>query len=57
VQLHDNTKLAVYPSGKSIYLQVIDSLARMNNRRFFKIPAVKSAEISLANYIAAKKKI
>jgi Tfp pilus assembly protein PilN len=56
VQLHDNTKLAVYPSGKSIYLQVIDSLARMNNRRFFRIAAVKSAELSLANYIAVKKR-
>ena len=55
VQLYDNTKLAVYPSGKSMYLQAIDSLARMNNRKFFKIPAVKSAEISLANYIARKK--
>ncbi len=56
VQLYDDTRLAVYPSGKSNYLQAIDSLARINNRRFFKIPSVKSAEISLASYIARKKK-
>lgn len=57
VQLYDNTKLAVYPSGQSSYLQAIDSLARMNNKKFFKIPTVKSAEISLASYIARKKKL
>jgi hypothetical protein len=56
VSLYDNSKLAVYPSGQSNYLQAIDSLARMNNRKFFKIPAVKSAEISLASYIALKRK-
>ncbi|HSR18794.1 MAG TPA: hypothetical protein VLM39_11950 [Ignavibacteriaceae bacterium] len=55
VTLHDNSKLAVFPSGKSNYLETIDSLARMNNRRFFKIPAVKSAEISLADYVARKR--
>lgn len=56
VKLYDNSRLAVYPSGQSNYLQAIDSLARMNNRKFFKIPAVKSAEISLASYIARKRK-
>ena len=56
VTLHDNTKLAVYPSGNTNYLQAVDSLARMNSRRFLKIPTVKSAEISLASYIAKKRK-
>ena len=55
VKLHDNSKLAVYPSGQSNYLQAIYSLAKINNRKFFKIPAVKSAEISLASYIARKR--
>ena len=55
VTLYDNSKLAVYPSGQTNYLQAIDSLARMNNRRFFKIPTVKSAEISLASYIIRKR--
>lgn len=56
VSLYDNTKLAVYPSGQSNYLQAIDSLARMNNKKFFKIPTVKSAEISLSSYIVRKRK-
>jgi hypothetical protein len=56
VKLYDNSRLAVYPSGQSNYLQAIDALARMNNRKFFRIPAVKSAEISLASYISRKRK-
>jgi hypothetical protein len=56
VKLYDNSRLAVYPSGQSSYLQAIDSLAKMNNRKFFKIPAVKSAEISLASYISRRRK-
>jgi hypothetical protein len=52
VDLADQTKLAVYPSGQTNYLSAIDSLARMNNKRFLRIEAVKCAEISLAMYIA-----
>jgi hypothetical protein len=51
VDLFDNSRLAVYSSGKSNYLQAMDSLARLNNRKFLKIPSVKSAEISLSSYI------
>ena len=54
ISLSDNSKLAIYPSGKSNYLQTLDSLARMNNRRLLKIPSVKSAEVSLASYITRK---
>ncbi len=57
LSLSDNSKLAVYPSGKSNYLQALDSLARMNNRRLLKIPSVKSAEVSLATYITRKYKL
>jgi hypothetical protein len=56
VNLFDNSKLAVYSSGKSNYLQTIDALARFNNKKFLKIPSVKSAEISLSSYILGKKK-
>ncbi len=55
VDLYDQAKLAVYPSGKSSYLQVMDSLARLSGKRVLRIPAVKCAEISLASYIARKK--
>jgi hypothetical protein len=54
IDLADNGKLAVYPSGQTTYLAVIDSLARMNNRKFLKIEAVKSADISLASFVIRK---
>ena len=56
VDLFDNSRLAVYSSGKSNYLQALDSLASLNNKKFLKIPSVKSAEISLSSYILRKKK-
>jgi hypothetical protein len=55
VDLFDNNRLAVYSSGKSTYLQAIDSLARLNNRKFLKIPTVKSAEVSLYSYVLRKR--
>lgn len=55
VKMFDDSRLAVYPSGKSNYLQALDALARINNRRFLRIPSVKSAEISLLNYVQRKK--
>ena len=57
LKLSDNSSLAVYPSGKSNYLQAVDSLAKMNNRRLLKIPTVKSAEVSLATYVTRKFKL
>lgn len=54
IDLADNGKLAVYPSGQTNYLAAIDSLARMNNRKFLRIEAVKSAEISLASFVIRK---
>jgi len=35
---------------------LINSLAGYNGKKFYKIPTIKSAEISLANYVAKKKK-
>ena len=54
IDLADNGKLAVYPSGQTTYLAAIDLLARMNNKKFLKIEAVKSAEISLASFVIRK---
>ena len=56
VDLFDDSRLAVYSSGKSNYLQSIDSLAKINNKKFLKIPSVKSAEISLFSYILRKRR-
>jgi hypothetical protein len=54
VDLADGNKLAVYPTGQSNYLVAIDSLARMNNKKYLKIESVKCAEISLAAFIAKR---
>jgi len=54
VELSDGTKMAVYPSGENNYLQVIDSLARMNKRKFLKIPSVKIGDISLASFVTRR---
>lgn len=54
VDLADGSKLAIYPSGQSNYLVAIDSLARMNNKKFLKIESVKCAEISLASYVSKR---
>jgi len=37
-------------------VKLINSLAGYNGKRFYKIPTLKSAEVSLANYVAKKKK-
>lgn len=54
VEIADNSKLAVYTSGKSLYLQMMNSLARMNSFRYLKIASVKCAEVSLSGYAAQK---
>jgi len=54
IDLADKSKLAVYPSGQTTYLAAIDSLARMNNRKFLRIETVKSADISLASFVIRK---
>lgn len=57
INLSDNSKVAVYPSGQMNYLQAIDSLAKLSGKRNLKIAKVKCAEASLVNYIADKNKL
>jgi len=56
IELADNSILSVFLSGEVHCIKMINALARYNGRRYYKIPAVKSAEISLAYYIAKRKK-
>ena len=56
VELADKSSLAVFLSGEVSSVKLINSLAGYNGKRFYKIPTLKSAEISLANYVAKKKK-
>ena len=57
VSLDGGSTLAVYPSGKGGYLQLLDALAVINGRRVLRIPTIKSAEISLAAHICRKAKL
>lgn len=56
VELSDKSLLSVFLGDESGCINLINSLARHNGKRHYKIPAVKSAEISLAYYVAKAKK-
>ena len=53
VSLADKSYLSVFVSGEIECVKLINSLANYNGRKFYKIPAVKSAELSLAYYITS----
>lgn len=56
VEMADGGTLKVHLRQDTSCIQMVNRLARYNNRRNYKITAVKSAEVSLANYAAKKKK-
>jgi len=56
IELADKSLLAVFLSGEVNGIKLISSLAHYNGRRYYRIAAVKSAEISLAYFVAKKKK-
>lgn len=55
VELSDKSLLSVFLGGEVGCINMINSLARYNGKRHYKIPSVKSAEISLAYYVAKQK--
>lgn len=56
IELANKSILSVFLSGDVQCIKMVNSLAHFNGKRYYKIPAVKSAEISLAYYIAKRKK-
>ncbi|MCU7493405.1 MAG: hypothetical protein HF312_19340 [Ignavibacteria bacterium] len=48
--------LSVFADGEIHCIANINALARANSRKFYRIPSVKSADLSLAYYVAHKKK-
>ena len=56
VELVDKSLLAVFLNGEIGCVKLINQLADYNGKKYFKIPTLKSAEISLAYYIARKRK-
>ncbi len=55
-ELSDKSILSVFLSGEVNCIKLINSLATYNGKRYYKIPSVKSADISLAYYVAKRKK-
>jgi len=56
IELADKSMLSVFLSGDIPCVNLVNAIARHNGKRYYKIPTIKSAEISLAYYIAKKKK-
>jgi hypothetical protein len=56
VELADGAGLTVYVRQDISCVRMINKLAQYNNRRIYKIVSIKSAEVSLVNYVAKKKK-
>jgi Tfp pilus assembly protein PilN len=56
MELSDRSMLSVFLSGDVPCVNLVNSIARHNGRRYYKIPTIKSAEVSLAYYVAKKKK-
>ncbi len=57
IELSNKSLLSVFLSSSDIHaIQLVNSLARSNGKRTYKIPSVKSSEISLAYYVAKRKK-
>lgn len=55
-ELSDNSLLTAFIAGEVNCINLINSVAQMQGKRYFKIPTVKSAEVSLAYYVAKRKK-
>lgn len=55
-ELSDKSLLSVFIVGDVACINLINEVAHQNNKRYYKIPTVKSSDISLSYYIAKKKK-
>lgn len=56
IELADKTLLSVVLSDDVPCFRMITALAQSNGKRYYKTPAVKNAELSLAYYVAKRKK-
>lgn len=56
VEIADGSTLRVRLRSDTSCIQLVNRLARYNNQRIYKISSVKSAEISLAAYVAKRKR-
>ena len=55
-ELSDKSLLSVFIAGEVACINLINAVAHQNGKKFYKIPTVKSSDISLSYYVAKKKK-
>lgn len=55
-ELADKSLLSVFIVGEVACINMVNSVAALNGKRFYKIPTLKSSDLSLAYYVAKKKK-
>lgn len=51
-ELNDKTMLGVFIEGDIPCVNTVNLLANFNKRRYYKIPTIKTAELSLAHYVS-----
>ncbi|MGE5437824.1 MAG: PilN domain-containing protein [Syntrophothermus sp.] len=56
VELADRSLLSVVINGEVGCIKLINNLANVNGKRYYKIPSVKCSDVSLAYYAAKRKK-
>ena len=56
IELSDKSLLSVFIAGEVACINLINAVAHRNGKKFYKIPTVKSSDISLSYYVAKKKK-
>lgn len=56
VELADGGALTVYVRQELSCVKMLNRLAQYNGKRIYKVVSIKSAEVSLVNYVAKKKK-
>jgi len=55
-ELNDRAMLSVFIEGEIPCVHLVNLLANYNNKRYFKIPTIKTAELSLAYYVSKTNK-
>jgi hypothetical protein len=55
-ELSDGSLLSVFIDGKVACVSLVDSIAEFYGKKFFRVPTIKSSDVSLAYYVAKRKK-
>ena len=56
IELADKSLLSVFIVGEVACINLVNSIAKQHHKRHYKIPTIKSSDLSLAYYVAKRKK-